>query len=81
MRVCLGMVCLAASICLGFGAYVCLFNHNLARALGGTGDKAGLLGITLPYPIMMTLLVVLGLLSAFAAIFALFFPPEPAVES
>jgi hypothetical protein len=81
MRFCLGMVCLAVCICLGFGAYVCLVYHNLARGLGGTGDKVGLLGITLPYPIMMTLLVVLGLLSACAAVCAFFFPPRSSLES
>jgi len=81
MRFCLGMVTLAASICLGFGAYVCLVGHNFARGFGGTGDKAELLGITLPYPIMMTLLVVLCLLSAFAAIYALFFPTQSSTEN
>jgi hypothetical protein len=72
------MVCLAASICLGYGAFACLFSHDLARALGGTGDKVGLLGITLRYPIMMTLLVVLCLFSALTAVYAFFFPPGAA---
>jgi hypothetical protein len=80
MRVSLGMVCLAASICLGYGAYACSFSHYLARAVGG-GDKVELLGITLTYPIMMTLLVVLCLFSAFAAVYAFFFPPQSSIES
>jgi len=81
MRFCLGMVTLAASICLGFGAYVCLVGHNFDRGFGGTGDKAELLGITLPYPIMITLLVVLCLISAFTAVYAFFFRSQSSIES
>jgi hypothetical protein len=80
MRFCLGMVTLAAAICLGFAAYACLLGHNLARGFGGTGDKAELLGITLPYPVMMTLLVVLCLLSMLAAVCAFFFPSLSSIE-
>jgi len=68
MRFCLGILSFAAAICVGFGAYVCLVGHNLDRGFGGTGDKAELLGITLPYPIMMTLLLVLCLLSVLAVV-------------
>jgi len=75
-RFCLGILSLAAAICLGFGAYACVVGRNFARALAGRGDKAQILGITLPFPIMMTLLVVLCLLSAFAAVYALFFPTQ-----
>src|SRR5258705_11104146 len=75
-RFCLGILSLAAAVCLGFGAYACVVGRNFARALGGPGDKAQILGITLPFPIMMTLLGALCLLSAFAAGYALFFPPQ-----
>jgi len=74
VRYCLGILSLGAAICLGFSAYACLFARDFARALGGRGDMSKFLGITLPFPIMMTLLVVLCLLSAFAAVYALFFP-------
>jgi hypothetical protein len=81
MRFCLGMVSLAAFICFAYGAYLCLFEHNFLRGFGGTGNKSELLGVTLPYPIMMSLLVVLCLISAFTAVYAFFFPPSPSIET
>lgn len=81
VRFCLGIFSLGAAICLGFGAYACLVARDIARAFGGRGDKAQILGITLPFPILMTLLVVLCLLSAFAAIYALFFPTQSSTEN
>jgi hypothetical protein len=44
----------------------------MARAFGG-GDKAQLLGITLPYPIWITLLGEVTLILAFGGIYTLFF--------
>jgi len=81
VRFCLGILSLGAAICFGFGAYACLFARDFARALGGRGDKSQILGITLPFPMMMTLLVVLFLLSAFAAVYALFFPTQSSTEN
>jgi ABC-type branched-subunit amino acid transport system permease subunit len=81
VRYCLGILSLAAAICLGFGAYACFVARDIARAIGGRGDKAHILGITLPFPIMVTLLVVLCLLSAFAAVYALFFPTQSPMEN
>jgi hypothetical protein len=78
MRFCFGMVSLAASICFAYGAYLRWFNHNLIRGLGG--NKSEFLGVTLPYPIMMSLLVVLCLISAFTAVYAFFFPASQSIE-
>jgi hypothetical protein len=75
-RFCLGMMSLGAAICLGFGAYACWLNRGIARALGGSGQKVMVLGVTLPYPMAMTLLAVLCLIFAFAAVYALFFPKQ-----
>jgi hypothetical protein len=72
-RFCLGMLSLGAALYLGLAAYGCSFNHSLALALGG-GPKAHVYGVTMPYPIAMTLLLVLCLTFAFAAVYALFFP-------
>ena len=66
------MVSLAASISFAYGAYRWWFVHNLIP--GFDGNKSELPGVTLPYPIMMTLLVVLCLISAFTAVYAFFFP-------
>jgi len=76
VRFCFGMMSFAAAICLGFCAYSCWLTRDIARALGGHGDKSKILGVTLPFPIMMTLLVIFGLVFAFAAVFAFFFPAQ-----
>ena len=73
-RFCLGMLSLGAALYLGLAAYGCWFNHGLARAVAGLGQKAPIFGVTLPYPFAMTLLIVLCLTFAFAAVYALFFP-------
>jgi Tripartite ATP-independent periplasmic transporters, DctQ component len=75
-RFCLGMVSLGVTICFGYGACLCWFGRDFARALGGRGDTSEILGVTLPYPIMMTLLVVMCVLCAFVAVYALFFPTQ-----
>ena len=81
VRFCLGMMSLAAAICLGFGAYACVIGRDIARAFGGRGDKAEILGVSLPYSIMMTLLVGLCVLSAFAAVYTFFFPTQSSMEN
>ncbi len=73
-RFCIGMLSFGAAICLGLGAYGCYINHSIARALGGWGDKANVLGVILPYPIALTFLAVLCVFSALVAVYALFFP-------
>ena len=75
-RFCLGMVSLGATICFGYGAFLCWFGRHFALALGGRGDTSEILGVTLPYPIMMSLLVVMCVLCAFVAVYALFFPTQ-----
>jgi hypothetical protein len=75
------MLSFGAAICLGFGLYGCWLNRDIARALGGSGEKAQVLGVVLPYPMAMTLLAVFCLLSAFAAIYALFFPAQSPMET
>ena len=72
LRFCLGLTSLGATLCLGWTAGRCWTVWGIARALGG-GDKAELLGITLPFPIWMTLLGGVTLIFAFGAIYALFF--------
>ena len=81
VRFCLGMMSLVAAICLGFGAYACVVGRDIARAFGGRGDKAEILGISLPYSIMMTLLLGLCVLSALAAVYTFFFPTQSSMEN
>jgi hypothetical protein len=63
---------LGAAIYLGCAAYWCWAVRGIIRACGGSGDKAEILGVVLPYPIGMTLLVVSRLILAFVAIYAFF---------
>jgi len=72
-RFCLGMLSLGAALYLGLAAYGTWFNHGLLNP-SGPSQKADILGVTLQYPIAMTLLVILSLTFAFAAVYALFFP-------
>jgi hypothetical protein len=39
VRFCLGMMSLAVSICLGFGAYGCVIGRDIARAFGVAGTR------------------------------------------
>lgn len=80
IRFCIGMASIGASICAGLGAYGCWFSRDVARAVGG-GEKAQGLGLALPYPIAITLLTILCLLSAFVAIYAFFFPTQSSTET
>lgn len=76
LRFCLGVMSLGAAIYLGCTAYGCWAVRGILRACGGSGDKAEFLGVTWSYPRGMTLLVVLFLIFAFAAIYAFFFPAQ-----
>jgi hypothetical protein len=70
------MMSLGAALYLAFMAYRCWFNYGLAAAIAGANaaQKVEVLRVTMPYPIAMTLLIVLCVTFAFAAVYALFFP-------
>ena len=73
LRFCLGAMSLGATLCLAWTASWCWSAWGIGRALGG-GDKAKLLGITLPYPIWLMLLGAGTLSFAFGAMYAVLFP-------
>jgi hypothetical protein len=83
VRYSVGILSLGVAIFQGIFAYGCLLTREIARAVAGphAADKAQILGITFPFPLLMTLLVVLCLLSAFIAVYVLFFPAQSSAEN
>ena len=69
VRFCLGVSSLGMSVFLGYEAY---WSWALTlRGWGGNGLQ--LLGVSLSFPVGMTLLVLLGLAFALGALYAFFF--------
>jgi hypothetical protein len=73
-RFCLGLVSLGAPIYLGCVVYL----YSILRDFG---DNAKILGVRVPYSIMIPLLAVLCLLSAFVAVYVFFFPTQSSTET
>ena len=67
IRLFLALICLGAAALLGCMAYVCWVASNL-----GPGNLV-LLGVSIPSPLGMVLLVTLALLFALGAVYAFFF--------
>ena len=70
LRCCLSVMSFGVALLLGTEAYWCPVRRRILRACGGSGDTAEIFGLTLPYPMAMTLLVVLALIFASGAIYA-----------
>ncbi len=68
LRLCFGVFSLGMALFLGYEAY---WSLALTQRWGGSGLQ--LLGVTLSFPVGMTLLVLLGLAFALGTIYAFFF--------
>jgi hypothetical protein len=69
VRFCLGVVSLGATIYLGVEVYAC----SILREFG---DHAKILGLRVPYSLLIPVLAVLCLLAAFVTVYVFFFPAQ-----